>query len=72
MKRWLPFLITAVLAAWTIGAIRVPKDPTGAFAVNEFGRLPAVANGRFQPLDSLARNSLLQLREKVEHHHRLP
>ncbi len=64
MKRWLPFLITAVLAAWTIGAIRVPKDPAGAFAVNEFGRLPAVANGRFQPLDSLARNSLLQLREK--------
>jgi ABC-type transport system involved in cytochrome c biogenesis permease subunit len=64
MKRWLPLLITAIFAAWIIGAIRVPKDPAGAIAVNEFGRLPAVANGRFQPLDSLARNSLLQLREK--------
>jgi ABC-type transport system involved in cytochrome c biogenesis permease subunit len=64
MKRWFPLIITAVLAAWTLGALRVPKDKSGTFAVNEFGRLPVVANGRFQPLDSLARNSLLQLREK--------
>jgi hypothetical protein len=64
MKRWFPFIITAALAAWTLGALRVPRDKPGSFAVNEFGRLPIVANGRFQPLDSLARNSLLQLREK--------
>jgi ABC-type transport system involved in cytochrome c biogenesis permease subunit len=49
---------------WILGALRVPKDKPGSFAINEFGRLPVVANGRFQPLDSLARNSLLQLREK--------
>ena len=30
----------------------------------EFGRLPVVYNGRMQPLDSVARNTLLQLREK--------
>src|SRR6478736_9428181 len=28
----------------------------------EFGRLPALLNGRVQPLDSIARNSLLQIR----------
>src|SRR5688572_11708704 len=64
MKRWFPFLITAIFAAWILGAIRVPKDPAAGFASNEFGKLPVIANGRFQPLDSLARNSLLQLREK--------
>jgi ABC-type transport system involved in cytochrome c biogenesis permease subunit len=64
MKRWFPLIITAVFVAWIIGAWRVPKDRAGSFAVNEFGRLPVVANGRFQPLDSLARNSILQLREK--------
>src|SRR5215213_8549011 len=64
MKRWFPFLITAFFVAWIVGSWRVPKDKPGVFAANEFGRLPVVANGRFQPLDSLARNSLLQLREK--------
>ncbi len=63
-KKWLPFLLPGILALWVLGAVRVPKDKPDAFAVQEFGRLPAVANGRFQPLDSLARNSLLQLREK--------
>ena len=33
-------------------------------AVQEFGKLPVVSGGRVQPIDSLARNSLLQLREK--------
>ena len=64
MIRRLPFIITAVLAVWALGALRVPADKKDAFAVNEFGRLPVISNGRFQPIDSLARNSLLQLREK--------
>ena len=33
-----------------------------------FGTLPVTANGRVQPLDSYARNSLLQLREKTSAH----
>lgn len=64
MKRWLPLIITAVFAIWVASKARLPKEDPTDFALNEFGRLPAVANGRFQPLDSLARNSLLQLREK--------
>ena len=64
MKRRIPLLVTLIFAAWVIAGIRVPKDPPGGFAFHEFGKLPVVHNGRFQPLDSLARNSLLQLREK--------
>ncbi|HKX61264.1 MAG TPA: cytochrome C biogenesis protein, partial [Verrucomicrobiae bacterium] len=30
--------------------------------VREFGRLPVLLNGRIQPFDSVARNSLLQIR----------
>jgi ABC-type transport system involved in cytochrome c biogenesis permease subunit len=64
MKKWFPIIITVIFAGWIAGSIRVPKDKEGTFALQEFGRLPVVASGRFQPLDSLARNSLLQLREK--------
>ena len=64
MKKWLPWLVTGACALWFVSALRPAKAPAGAFAVQEFGRLPLVSNGRFQPVDSLARNSLLQLREK--------
>ncbi|MEQ1861573.1 MAG: cytochrome c biogenesis protein CcsA [Chthoniobacteraceae bacterium] len=64
MIQRIPFLLTAILAVWVAGSIRAPKDKPADFAVAEWGRLPVVYNGRFQPLDSLARNSLLQLREK--------
>src|SRR3954469_19936469 len=62
MKKWWPWIIVAVFAAWLLGSLRVPKDKEWAFGA--FGRLPVVSNGRVQPFDSLARNSLLQLREK--------
>ena len=62
MKKWLPYIIVVVFAGWLIGSLRVPPEQGWAFA--EFGRLPVVANGRTQPFDSLARNDLLQLREK--------
>ena len=64
MKKHLPLLIFAIFAVWAGRALVPPKDQPGQFAVQEFGRLPVLTNGRVQPLDSLARNSLLQLREK--------
>src|SRR5258708_39617170 len=64
MTKWLPFAIAGAFAAWILFSLLPRHDEPGAFAVQEFGRLPVVANGRTQPLDSLARNSLLQLREK--------
>src|SRR5437763_8461768 len=64
MARRIPLLVAAVMALWVAGSISVPKDQPDTFARAEWGRLPVLSNGRFQPLDSLARNSLLQLRDK--------
>ncbi|HWC58979.1 MAG TPA: hypothetical protein VHC44_04725, partial [Verrucomicrobiae bacterium] len=64
MKKWLPIVITGVMAAWFLSTLRTPPDKT--FAFSQFARLPVVFNGRVQPMDSLARNSLLQIREKQE------
>ena len=53
----------ASMALWffgTVAAAARDKD----FAFTEFGKLPVVFNGRVKPMDSLARNSLLQIREK--------
>jgi ABC-type transport system involved in cytochrome c biogenesis permease subunit len=62
MKKWLPWIVVIVFAGWLIGSMRVPAGKEWAY--DQFGRLPVVSNGRIQPIDSLARNSLLQLREK--------
>lgn len=60
MKKCLLFFFSAVLA---LVAGNVAHAENG-FDYNAFGKLPASFNGRFQPMDSLARNSLLQIREK--------
>ena len=65
MKKFLPFVITGVFALWVLAALRPPTDKAGQFAVQAFGKLPIVAGGRFQPLDTFARNTLLQLRGKA-------
>jgi ABC-type transport system involved in cytochrome c biogenesis permease subunit len=62
MKKWLPWIVVAVFAGWLIGTLRMPSE-TG-WAYDKFGGLPLIANGRVQPFDSLARNTLLQLRAK--------
>ena len=65
MKRWnpwLPLILTVAMGAWFLDALRPPPDE--GFAFNAFGQLPVVFNGRLKPMDSLARNSLLEIREK--------
>jgi hypothetical protein len=62
MKKLLPWIITALFAAWILSALR-PR-PDKEFHTRSFGRLPVLLNGRIQPMDSVARNSLLQLRSK--------
>jgi len=62
LSKWIPILLMLVMAVWFIGQLQAPKNKT--FAFSEFGRLPLTANGRIVPLDSLARNSLLAIREK--------
>jgi ABC-type transport system involved in cytochrome c biogenesis permease subunit len=62
MKKWLPLILTVLMGGWFLGHLNAPKDKE--FHFNDFGRLPLLFNGRLQPMDSLARNSLLQIREK--------
>ena len=64
MKKYIPHLVTAVFALWVAADWRTPSDRPQAIPANAFARLPVLSNGRIQPLDSLARNTLLQIREK--------
>ncbi len=62
MKKWIPLVLTVVMAGWFLGSLRAPTDQ--GFDYAGFGRLPILYHGRLQPMDSLARNSMLQLRDK--------
>jgi ABC-type transport system involved in cytochrome c biogenesis permease subunit len=58
-----------VLAGAAISLIALASQAASErFDDRTFGTLPVTANGRVQPLDSYARNSLLQLREKTSAH----
>jgi ABC-type transport system involved in cytochrome c biogenesis permease subunit len=61
-QKWFPPMLMMLMALWFLGQIQPPVDH--GFAFTEFGQLPLVFNGRLKPIDSLARNSLLQIREK--------
>ena len=61
-QKWFPPVLMMLMALWFLGQLQPPVDH--GFAFNEFGQLPVVFNGRLKPMDSLARNSLLQIREK--------
>lgn len=64
MKKLLPIILTMVMAIWFLCQMVAPKDTN--FAYSTFGKLPVVFNGRAKPMDSLARNSLLQINEMQE------
>lgn len=51
----------AALFVTEIVVVMLPKKE-GEFHVREFGRLPVLLDGRIQPLDSVGRNALLQMR----------
>jgi cytochrome c-type biogenesis protein CcsB len=63
MKKVLKLLPWFFLALFGIEivAVMLPKRD-GELHTAEFGCLPVLANGRIQPFDSIARNSLLQIR----------
>ena len=60
MKKWWPWIITGIFAAWFVSGIVAPK-PVNGYNVAAWGRLPVLLDGRVQPLDSVGRNSLLSI-----------
>ena len=62
LQKWTPPVLMLVMAAWFFGQLQAPKDKD--FAFSQFGQLPVVFDGRLKPMDSVARNSLLEIREK--------
>lgn len=62
MKKWLPLMGVIVSAVVIYFMLR--DEPEKGFHAREFGSLPVLMNGRIQPLDSVARNALLQIRTR--------
>jgi ABC-type transport system involved in cytochrome c biogenesis permease subunit len=62
MKRLIPWLAAGAACVWLLLTLVPPRQ--AEFQTREFGRIPILLEGRVQPLDSLARNTLLQLRMK--------
>ena len=61
LTKHLHWILAAVFGLWFVSTLRPGTD--AGIKANEFGRLPVLFNGRIQPWDSVARNSLLQIRE---------
>ncbi|MGA2279049.1 MAG: cytochrome c biogenesis protein CcsA [Verrucomicrobiota bacterium] len=62
MKKWIPLILVVVMAGWGLSGLRQP--PETGFHTRDFGKLPVLMNGRFQPFDSVGRNSLLSISTK--------
>lgn len=60
LGKFLPWFFLALFATEMVMVLLPKKE--GVLHSREFGRLPVLLNGRIQPLDSVARNSLLQIR----------
>ncbi len=63
MKKQLPLILTVLVLLWLGAGLRPPRVTEG-INTKGFGQLPVLLNGRTQPMDSVARNSLLVLRGK--------
>jgi ABC-type transport system involved in cytochrome c biogenesis permease subunit len=62
MKKIVPWILVAIFAGWVLSTLR--HKPQTGFHTRDFGRLPVLLGGRVQPMDSAARNALLQIRER--------
>jgi cytochrome c-type biogenesis protein CcsB len=64
LSKWLPVAVPGALVLWALSSLFSPRQNPTNFDVEAFGGLPMHANGHVQPIESLARISLLQLRQK--------
>lgn len=60
MKKLIPIILVGIALLYTLKHTVPPKNP-GAFDLNSFGRTPVLQNGRIQPIDTIARNALIQI-----------
>jgi hypothetical protein len=60
----LPWCFLALFTAEIIAVLAPKRD--GELHLREFSRLPVLLNGRVQPIDSVGRNCLLQIRSTAE------
>lgn len=61
---WVPALIVLVFASWIASRARPPREDATKFHLSQAAALPVAANGRVQPLDTLARNTLAAISGK--------
>jgi ABC-type transport system involved in cytochrome c biogenesis permease subunit len=66
MKRFTPWIILFVMAAWIGGNWMPPKRAKSDVDLAKLGKLPVLVGGRVKPLDTVARNSLLIIHGKQE------
>src|SRR5436305_5873009 len=64
MKRYFPWIVLLVMAAWIAASWRPPSPNKGDFDVAAFGKIPVLVGGRVKLLDTVARNSLLIIHGK--------
>jgi ABC-type transport system involved in cytochrome c biogenesis permease subunit len=60
-RGWVAWFVIAIFVI-EIASVLFVERKDKSFAVSEFAKLPLIFNGRVQPMDSLARNSLIQIR----------
>ena len=63
MNKWFPTIVVLLAVLWLASLLPPPRSKPG-FDFQNFGKLPVLLSGRTQPIDSMARNSLLILRGK--------
>src|SRR5215470_12236160 len=66
MKRYFPWLVLVLAAAWIAADWRSPRVQQDSFDIAKFGKTPVLVGGRVKPLDTVARNALLIIHGKQQ------
>jgi ABC-type transport system involved in cytochrome c biogenesis permease subunit len=65
-QRFFPWAIVALAAVGVCAALGIPSEEPDKMHLDEFGQIPVVSGGRVQPLDSVARNTLMIISQRQE------
>jgi ABC-type transport system involved in cytochrome c biogenesis permease subunit len=64
MKRFFPWIVLILAAAWVVASWLPPRISDDAADLVTLGKVPVLVGGRVKPLDTVARNSLLIIHGK--------